>query len=162
MSARRIEGQLTASQRRFALVAGRFNRPLTDRLVDGAIDCLVRHGGHDEQIDVVYVPGSFEVPQMVEHLARGGGYDAIVALSVLIRGETPHFELIARTVTSELSSIAVRHGVPVTFGIVTADTVDQAEARTGVKGSGKGWDAAMAAMEMASLVAVTKTGPPKR
>jgi len=153
MSPTVIEGQLSAANRRFAIVAGRFNRPLTDRLVEGAVDCFVRHGGDAAAIDVYYVPGSFEVPQMMERLARAGKHDALVALSVLIRGETPHFDLLARTVTADLSAIALRHAVPVSFGIVTADTVDQAEARTGVKGAGKGWDAALAAIEMANLFA---------
>jgi 6,7-dimethyl-8-ribityllumazine synthase len=149
--AREIHGELTARGRRFAIVAGRFNRPLGQRLVDGALECLSRHGGDPAAIDVVWVPGSFEVPQVVDLLCRGGRHDAVIALGVLIRGDTPHFDLIARTVTGDLSRAAVQHGVPVAFGIITADTLDQAEVRSGVKTSGKGFEAAMAAMEMASL-----------
>jgi len=148
---REIHGELTAAGRRFGIVAGRFNRPLTQRLVDGAIECLTRHGGDPDAIDVVWVPGSFEVPQAVELLCRGGRHDGVIALGVLIRGDTPHFDLIARTVTGDLSRSAVRHGVPVSFGVITADTRDQAEVRSGVKTAGKGFEAAMAIMEMASL-----------
>jgi 6,7-dimethyl-8-ribityllumazine synthase len=149
--ARRIRGELSARGRSFAIVAGEFNRPLTERLVDGAIECLTRHGADDDAIEVVYVPGSFELPQMVARLA-GGRHHAIIALSVLIRGETPHFDLIARTVTGDLSRLGVERGVPVAFGVVTADTIEQAEVRCGVKTSGKGWEAAMAAIAMADVV----------
>lgn len=148
--ARRIRGELSARGRRFAIVAGEFNRPLTERLVDGAIDCLSRHGAADGDIDVVYVPGSFELPQMVARIADRG-YAAILALSVLIRGETPHFDLIARAVTSELSRLGATQRVPIAFGVVTADTIEQAEVRCGVKAPGKGWDAAVAAITMADV-----------
>jgi 6,7-dimethyl-8-ribityllumazine synthase len=150
--ARRIRGELSAKGRAFAIVAGEFNRPLTERLVEAAIECLTRHGASDDAIDVVYVPGSFEVPQMVARLAARR-YDAILALAVLIRGETPHFDLIARTVTGELSRLGVERGVPVAYGVVTADTIEQAEVRCGVKAPGKGWEAALAAIAMADVTA---------
>ena len=150
--ARRIHGDLNAAGKRFAIVAGRFNRPLTELLVEGAIECLTRHGCPDDAIDVYYVPGSFELPQMLGMLMSRGGYDAYLALSVLIRGETPHFDYIAGTVTRSLEHLSVDRGAPVAFGVVTADTMEQAQARTGVKTSGKGWDAAMSAIEMASVV----------
>ena len=151
---RRIHADLSAAGRRFAIVAGRFNRPLSEKLVEGAVECLVRHGAAEDAIDVYYVPGSFEVPQLVNRLAARGGYDAYLALSVLIRGETAHFDVLSRTVTAELARIGVDRSVPVAFGVITADTLEQAEMRVGVKTSGKGWDAALAAIEMVGLSAI--------
>ncbi len=149
---RTIEGALDASGKRFAIVAGRFNRPLTERLVAGAIECLERHGCESDDVTVYWVPGSFELPQLVDRLAGDGRLDAVLALGVLIRGETPHFDFISRTITSELSAAAIRHRTPVAYGVITADTIQQADVRSGIKTAGKGWEAALAAIEMSSLV----------
>jgi 6,7-dimethyl-8-ribityllumazine synthase len=159
---RRIESVLNASGHRFAIVAARFNRPLVELLVGAAIECLTRHGCDEESIEVIYVPGSFELPQGVSVVAKRGGCDAIIALSVLIRGETPHFDHLSRVVTGALSRVGIEHGVPVAYGVITADTLEQAQVRAGVKSAGKGWDAAMAAIEMAGLTSALKSGRRRR
>jgi 6,7-dimethyl-8-ribityllumazine synthase len=146
-----VEAKLDASGIRFAIVASRFNGALVERLVGGALDCLRRHGAAEEAITVLRVPGSFELPQGVQKLLAGGGHDAIIALGVLIRGETPHFDLIASTVTRALSDAAVASGSPVAFGVVTAESTEQAAERSGGKMGNRGWDAACAAIEMARL-----------
>jgi len=149
--AQEIRADFNAAGRRFAIVAARFNRPIAEQVVDGAVECLTRHGCSDDAIDITYVPGAFEVPQNVSAIAKRGGCDAIIAIAVIIRGETPHFDFLARSVTADLARLGLDHGLPVAYGVVTADTVDQAQIRAGVKQSGKGWDAAMAAIEMANL-----------
>ncbi len=152
-----IRADFNAAGRRFAIVAGRFNRPIVEAVVEGAIECLTRHGCEADAIDVYYVPGAFEVPQIVKAVAAMRACDAIIAVAVIIRGETPHFDFLARSVMADLSRIGLDHGVPVSLGVITADTVEQAQVRAGVKHSGKGWDAAMAAIEMANLTATLDT-----
>jgi len=146
-----IQAGLDAAGLKIAIVASRFNGSIVSHLVTGASDCLARHGAADEDITLVRVPGSFEVPLAVQKLASARKHDAIVALGVLIRGETPHFDLIAAEVTRALGAISRSTGVPVSFGIVTAETAEQASDRAGGKMGNRGWDAAQAAIEMARL-----------
>jgi 6,7-dimethyl-8-ribityllumazine synthase len=146
-----IEGHLDAKKLRIALVASRFNDMVTSRLVEGARDGLVRHGADEKDLDLVKVPGSFELPQAAAKLAASGRYDAVVALGCLVRGETPHFDLLAAEAAKGLAQVAVSSGVPVIFGVLTCDTMEQAIDRAGGKAGNKGWDAALAAIEMVSL-----------
>jgi 6,7-dimethyl-8-ribityllumazine synthase len=146
-----IDGLLDAKGLKVALIASRFNEFVTERLVEGALDGLVRHGADPKNLTVVKVPGSFELPQVAAKLAAQGNYDAIVALGCLIRGETSHFDLIAASAAKGLAQAAVSSGVPVIFGVLTCDTMEQAIDRAGGKGGNKGWDAALAAIEMVSL-----------
>lgn len=146
-----IEAKLDAQGLRFALVVSRFNEALTSRLEGGAIDCLLRHGADEEHITVFRVPGAWEIPLLAAKLAATGDWDAIVSLGVLVRGGTPHFELIAAEVAKGLAATAMGTGVPVTFGVVTAENLEQAVERAGTKLGNKGWDAALAAVEMARL-----------
>ena len=152
---REIQGSLNAAGRRFAIVASRFNSRVVELLVAGAVDCLRRHGADD--ITLVRVPGAWEIPQAAEELAAGGEglpkFDAIVALGVVIRGETPHFDYICSACSRGLASLAKRHRIPVGFGVLTCDTSQQAEERAGGKAGNKGWEAALAALEMADLFA---------
>jgi 6,7-dimethyl-8-ribityllumazine synthase len=149
---REIQGSLSAAGRRFAIVASRFNSRVVELLVSGAVDCLRRHGADD--ITVVRVPGAWEIPQAAEELAAGEPrFDAIVALGVVIRGETPHFDYICSSCSRGLASLSKRHRIPVGFGVLTCDTSQQAEERAGGKAGNKGWEAALAALEMADLFA---------
>ncbi|HVG10467.1 MAG TPA: 6,7-dimethyl-8-ribityllumazine synthase [Thermoanaerobaculia bacterium] len=149
---REIQGSLSAAGRRFAIVASRFNSRVVELLVSGAVDCLRRHGADD--ITVVRVPGAWEIPQAAEELAAGEPrFDAIVALGVVIRGETPHFDYICSSCSCGLASLSKRHRIPVGFGVLTCDTSQQAEERAGGKAGNKGWEAALAALEMADLFA---------
>lgn len=147
-----IEGEMKGEGRSFTIVVSRFNNFITRRLLDGALDVLKRHGVSDDDITVIWVPGSFELPLVVRKVVEKGGCDAVIAVGALIRGETPHFDFIAHEVTKALSSIAVESGLPITFGVVTADTLEQAIERAGTKAGNKGADAARAALEMVSLV----------
>ncbi len=146
-----IEGGLVARGLRVAVIAGRFNDLVVSRLVEGALDCLRRHGVAEKDIALVRVPGSFEIPQVARRIAASGKYDAIVSLGCLIRGETPHFDLIAQSVTSGISRAAEDTGVPVSFGVLTTNTLEQALERAGGKAGNKGWDAALAAIELGTL-----------
>jgi len=146
-----IEGHLDAKGLKFALIASRFNDVVTARLIEGALDGFIRHGADPKNLTLVRVPGSFELQQVAAKRAAQGHYDAIVALGCLIRGETPHFDLIAAEATKGLSQAAVSSGVPVAFGVLTCDTMEQAVDRAGGKAGNKGWDAALAAIEMVSL-----------
>jgi 6,7-dimethyl-8-ribityllumazine synthase len=146
-----VEGKLDAKGMRFALVVSRTNDFVAARLLSGAEDCLERHGAAPNSRTVVRVPGSWELPLVASRLAASGKFDAIVALGALIRGETPHFDVLAAEVAKGLSHVAIQSGVPVAFGVVTADTVEQAIDRAGAKSGNKGWDAALAAVEMVSL-----------
>jgi 6,7-dimethyl-8-ribityllumazine synthase len=146
-----IEGHLNATGFKIALCASRWNGVVTDRLVAGALDALIRHGVDEKNVDLVRVPGSFELHQAAAKLAAKGRYDAVVALGCLIRGETPHFDLLAAEAAKGLAQVAVTSGVPVIFGVLTCDTMDQAVDRAGGKAGNKGWDAALAAIEMVSL-----------
>jgi 6,7-dimethyl-8-ribityllumazine synthase len=146
----RVEGALDGAGLRFALVVSRFNEFVTSHLLTGAQDCLARHGA-PRQI-VVRVPGSWELPLAARKLAESGAYDAIVALGVLVRGETPHFDVLAGEVARGLARVSMDSGVPIGFGVLTTETVEQAIERAGAKAGNKGWDAALSALEMASLM----------
>ena len=146
-----IEGHLDAKGVKFALIASRWNDVVTSRLVEGALDGLTRHGADPSHITLVKVPGSFELPQVAARLAAAGRYDAVVALGCLIRGETAHFDLLAAEAAKGLAQAAVTSGLPVIFGVLTCDTMEQALDRAGGKAGNKGWDAAIAAIEMVSL-----------
>ncbi len=146
-----IEGHLDAQGLRFALVVSRFNEALTGRLEAGAIDCLVRHGADEEQISIVRVPGAWEIAMVAAKLAASGGFDAVITLGALVRGGTAHFDLIAAEVAKGVAQAAVNTGVPITFGVITAENLEQAVERAGTKMGNKGWEAALAAIEMARL-----------
>ena len=146
-----IEGKLDAKGLRVGLLVSRFNSFVSERLVEGAIDALLRHGGEQEDISVVRVPGAFEIPPTAQQMAASGRYDAIVCLGAVIRGATPHFEYVSAEVSKGVASVAIDSGVPVTFGVLTTDTIEQAIERAGSKAGNKGFDAAMAAIEMANL-----------
>jgi len=147
-----VEGTLDARGLRFALVVSRFNDFICQRLLAGAEDCLKRHGCAEEDRTVVRVPGSWEIPLAAHKLAATGRFDAIVALGALIRGETPHFDVLAAEVAKGLSRVALETGVPVGFGVLTTETVEQAVERAGAKAGNKGFDAALSALEMANLI----------
>lgn len=148
---RTYEGVLDAKGFRFGIVVSRFNDLLTGRLVEGALDCLTRHGARDEDLVVVKVPGAWELPMVADRLAHSGKVDAVIALGVLIRGDTPHFEYIAAEVSKGLAQVGLGTGVPVSFGVLTTESLDQAIERSGTKSGNKGWHAALAAIEMVQL-----------
>jgi 6,7-dimethyl-8-ribityllumazine synthase len=148
-----IYGELNAKGKKFAILVSRFNDFLTTKLKDGAVDCLVRHEASDSDIVVVWVPGSFELPHVAARLAENGKYDAIICLGALIRGQTPHFDYIASEVAKGIGKIGLEKTLPVIFGVVTADTLEQAIERAGTKQGNKGFQAALSAMEMINLYA---------
>lgn len=150
---RAIEGQLRGEGFRFGIVVSRFNGFITERLLEGAVDGLVRHGVRDEDIDVWRVPGSFEIPVVTKRLATLNRYHAIICLGAVIRGATPHFDYVAGQVSSGVAAIALETGVPCVFGILTTDTIEQAVERAGTKMGNKGWEAALSAVEMANVLA---------
>ena len=150
--ARVVEGALQAKGMRFGIVVSRFNDFINRRLLDGALDALARHGAEEGMITVARVPGSFEIPLMAKKLAASGTYDAIICLGAVIRGATPHFEYISAEVTKGIAQVALESGLPVSFGILTTDTIEQAIERAGTKSGNKGWDAAMAAIEMVNVL----------
>ncbi len=148
---KRIEGHLHAEGKRFALVLSRFNSLITEKLLDGATDCLKRHGAEDDKLSQVWVPGSFEIPLAAQRLARRDDVDAVICLGAVIRGDTPHFDYVAAEVSKGVAQTALHTGKPVIFGILTCDTIEQALNRAGTKGGNKGWDAAAGAIEMVDL-----------
>ena len=147
-----FEGNLIGTGLKIGIVVSRFNELLGSRLVSGANDALVRHGVASEDIDVAWVPGAFEIPMVAAKLAGSGRYDAVIALGVVIRGGTPHFEYIAAEVSKGIAKVSADTGVPVMFGVITADTIEQAVERAGTKAGNKGWEAATGAIEMARLM----------
>jgi 6,7-dimethyl-8-ribityllumazine synthase len=152
MSQKIIQGDLGAGGRKFAIVAGRFNSFITDRLLAGALDALTRSGCTEENIEIVRIPGAWEMPVVVGELVRQKRHDAIIALGAVIRGDTPHFDYVAGEAARGLACIAAESGVPVAFGVLTCNTVEQAVDRSGAKSGNKGFDAAMTAIEMANLM----------
>ena len=147
-----VEGGLVVPQgARFALVASRFNHFIVDRLVDGALDAIVRHGGDASKITIVRVPGAWEIPVVVARLAQKRSVDAIIALGAVIRGSTPHFDYVAAEVTKGIATVSMQTGVPVAFGVLTTDSIEQAIERAGTKAGNKGWEAAVSAIEMVAL-----------
>ena len=147
-----IEGELLARDLRFAFVAARFNEFVVEPLIRGALDALKRHGATEKQIEIVRVPGAFDIPIVARKLALSRRYDALIALGAVVRGETPHFDYVAGECASGLARIALESGVPVAFGVLTTDTMQQALDRAGGKAGNKGADAALAAVEMANLL----------
>jgi len=154
-----ISAKLDAAGRRFALVAARFNEFITTRLIDGALDTLTRHGADPACITQVWVPGSFEIPLAAQKLAQSGRCDAVICLGCVIRGQTPHFDYVAGEAAKGIAQVALATGVPVIFGVVTADTLEQAIDRAGAKHGNKGADAAAAAIEMVNLLPQLARGP---
>ncbi|MCF6097008.1 6,7-dimethyl-8-ribityllumazine synthase [Thermovorax subterraneus] len=155
-----IQAKLTAENLRFGIVVSRFNEFITKKLLEGALDCLVRHGAQDEAIEVYWVPGSFEIPLTAKIMAESGRFDAVICLGAVIRGATPHFDYVAAEVSKGIALVSLETKVPTIFGVLTTDTVEQAVERAGTKAGNKGWDAALTAIEMANLKKLlpTKSG----
>jgi 6,7-dimethyl-8-ribityllumazine synthase len=148
-----IQGQVRGEGRRFGIVVGRFNELITRSLLAGARDCLARHGAADEDVDVVWVPGAWELAGAARRLARSGRYDAIIALGCVIRGATPHFDYVAGGAATGLAAVGAESDVPVVFGVLTTETIEQALERAGTKAGNRGCDAASTAMELADVYA---------
>ncbi|MBI3561908.1 MAG: 6,7-dimethyl-8-ribityllumazine synthase [Gammaproteobacteria bacterium] len=150
--AKTIEGDLVCRNSKFVLVVGRFNSFITQSLLDGAVDTLRRHGSAEAELEVVWVPGAFELPLAAKRLAESKQYDAVIALGCVIRGGTPHFEYVAGECVKGLSQVMMQTGLPVAFGVLTVDTIDQAVERAGTKAGNKGVDAALSAIEMVNVL----------
>lgn len=146
-----IEGHLVGTDLKIALVVARFNEFITSKLLGGAEDALKRHGVAESDVTVVWVPGAFEIPLTAKKVAESGKYDAVITLGTVIRGATPHFEYVSSEVAKGVASIGMQSGIPVIFGVLTTDTIEQAIERAGTKVGNKGWDAAVGAIEMANL-----------
>lgn len=146
------QGDLSAKGLKFGIVAARFNDFITARLVEGALDALTRHGAVDGDIEIVKVPGSFEIPLAAKVMAQSKKYNAVICLGAVIRGATPHFEYVSSEVSKGVASVSMDSGLPVIFGVLTTDTIEQAIERAGAKSGNKGWDAALSAIEMANLI----------
>lgn len=147
-----VEGELQAKGLKFCIIVSRFNEFITSKLLEGAIDALIRHGAKEDDIEVIKVPGSFEIPLIAKKIAQKGIYNAIICLGTIIRGATPHFEYIASEVSKGIASASMETGVPMAFGVITSDNIEQAIERAGTKSGNKGWDAAITAIEMAQLL----------
>lgn len=147
-----IEGKLTAKGKKFGVVISRFNNLISSQLLLGAQDCLIRHECKQDDITVAWVPGSFEIPLAAKKMAQSSNYDAVICLGAVIRGGTPHFDYIASEVSKGIANVGLETGLPVIFGIIIADTIEQALERAGTKAGNKGWDAALAAIEMVNLL----------
>lgn len=147
-----IQGELEAKGLKFGIIVSRFNDFITGKLLDGAMDALLRHGAKEDDIEVVKVPGSFEIPLIAKKLASKGSYNAIICLGTVIRGATPHFEYVSAEVSKGIASASMETGVPIAFGVLTTDTIEQAVERAGTKSGNKGWDAAITAIEMARVI----------
>ena len=146
------EGNLVATDRSFAVVASRFNEFIVNSLLVGALDAIKRHGGDEQAVDVAWVPGCYEIPLAARRLALSGSYDAVICLGVVIRGSTPHFDYVAGAASSGVSSVALETDIPTIFGVLTTETIEQAIERAGTKAGNKGFEAAVSAIEMASLM----------
>jgi 6,7-dimethyl-8-ribityllumazine synthase len=154
-----VEGQLSATGLRIALVASRFNSLITEQLVQGALDAISRTGGDPDKVEIFRAPGSFEIPAVTKLVADTGRFDAIVCLGAVIRGATPHFEHISAEVTKGIAQVQLEYNLPISYGVITPDTLEQAIERAGTKAGNKGFDAAMAAIEMANLFVQIRQGP---
>jgi 6,7-dimethyl-8-ribityllumazine synthase len=148
---RTFEGHLVGTGLRVGIVAGRFNELIVSKLVGGALDALKRHGVEEENVDVAWVPGAFEIPLIAKKMAESGRYDAVVTLGAVIRGATPHFDYVCNEAAKGVASLSLSTGIPVIFGVLTTDNIEQAIERAGTKAGNKGWEAAAAAIEMANL-----------
>jgi len=147
-----LEGELQAKGLKFAIIVSRFNDFITSKLLEGAKDALLRHGAKEEDIDIARVPGSFEIPLVAKKLASKGTYNAVICLGTVIRGATPHFEYVAAEVSKGIATASMETGIPIAFGVITSDTIEQAVERAGTKSGNKGFDAAITAIEMAQLM----------
>jgi len=150
--ARILEGELTAKNRRFAIIVSRFNELIGRKLLEGALDCLNRHEAAENNIDIIWVPGAFEIPLAAKKAAESGAYDSVICLGAVIRGETPHFDFVAAETSKGIAQAGMQTGVPVIFGVITTDTVEQAVNRAGTTAGNRGFDAAMAAIKMSNLI----------
>jgi len=146
-----VQGVFNGAGKKFGLVASRFNELITSKLLAGALDCLSRHGTDMKEVTVCWTPGSFEVPVVAQRLARSKKFDALICLGAVIRGDTPHFDYVAAEVSKGVAAVSLAEGLPVIFGILTTDSIEQAVERAGTKAGNKGWDAALSALEMADL-----------
>lgn len=149
---KRFEGELQAEGLKFAIIVSRFNEFITGKLLDGAMDALIRHGANEKNIDIIKVPGSFEIPLVAKKVAEKKSYDALICLGTIIRGATPHFDYVAAEAAKGIATASMETGIPIAFGVLTTDTIEQAVERAGTKSGNKGWDAAMVAIEMAQLL----------
>lgn len=149
-----FEGKLEAKGYKFGIIVSRFNSFISERLLEGAIDALIRHGAEDKDIYVARVPGAFEIPLAAKKMANGGKYDAVIALGAVIRGSTPHFDYVSSEVTKGVAAVSLDSGLPVVFGVLTVDTIEQAIERAGTKAGNKGFDAAVTAIETVNLLKV--------
>ncbi len=147
-----LEGKLIANGQKMAIVAGRFNEIITNKLLGGAVDAFRRHGGDESNLDVAWVPGAFEIPLIAKRLAESGKYDAVVCLGAVIRGATPHFDMVANETTKGIANVGLQTGVPVIFGVLTTDSIEQAIERAGAKAGNKGFEAVTTAIEMVNLL----------
>lgn len=147
-----VEGKLSAKGLSFAIVLSRFNGFIGERLLEGALDAIIRHDGEEKAIEVTRVPGAFEIPLISQKLAEKGNFDAIICLGAVIRGDTPHFDFVASEVSKGIAQVALKTGVPVSFGVITTDSLEQAIERAGTKAGNKGFEAALTAIEMANLI----------
>jgi 6,7-dimethyl-8-ribityllumazine synthase len=146
-----IEGSLSAGNFKFAIIISRFNEAISSKLLDGAVDCLKRHNCRPENIDVIKVPGAFEIPVTADKAASSKKYEAVICLGAVIKGATPHFEYVASSTSNGIMQTSLKNSVPVIFGVLTTDNIEQAIERAGTKSGNKGWDAALTAIEMADL-----------
>ncbi|MBF0158767.1 MAG: 6,7-dimethyl-8-ribityllumazine synthase [Magnetococcales bacterium] len=147
-----LEGFLDASDGRFALIVSRFNSFITDRLLEGALDCLIRSGANRGELVIIKVPGAFEIPMAAKKAAEGGEFSGIICLGAVIRGSTPHFDYVAAEVSKGIATIALESGIPIGFGVLTTDSLEQAIERSGSKAGNKGWDGAQSVIEMVNLL----------
>ncbi len=155
---RKYEGKLIGEGLKVGIVVARFNEFITNKLLGGALDALVRHGVREEDVEVAWVPGSFEIPLVTKRLAQSGRYDAVLCLGAVIRGSTPHFDYVAAEVSKGVAQVAMAATIPVIFGVLTTDTVEQAIERAGTKAGNKGFDAALSAVELANLLRTMREG----
>jgi len=151
-----LEGKLIAEGKRFGIIISRFNDFITEKLLSGALDALLRSGARDEDIEIVKVPGAFEIPLLAKKMANKGKYNAVICLGAVIRGSTPHFDYVCAEVSKGIAAVSMDSEVPVIFGILTTDSIEQAIERAGTKAGNKGWSAAIAAVEMANLIEVVE------
>ena len=149
---KKIEGMLDAKNKKYIMVVSRFNEFISNKLVEGAIDCLVRHGAEEKNLSIVWVPGAFEIPVTAAKLAKSDKNQAIICLGAVIRGDTPHFDFVANEAAKGIAQVSISTGKPVIYGIITADSIEQAIERAGTKAGNKGWDAALSAIEMTNLL----------
>ncbi len=147
-----IQGQLNAKGRKFSIIIARFNEFITQKLLTGAYDCIERHGGDLNEVDVIWVPGSFEIPTLAQKMAESKKYDAVICLAAVIRGGTDHYEYVASEVTKGIAQVSLQTGMPVIYGVLTCNSIEEAIERAGTKHGNKGWEAALTGIEMANLM----------